>query len=422
MVRKLLKGTISLGGDKSLSHRAVLLAAMASGRSVIGGVSSGADVASTCEVFRGLGVEITHSDDRTVVSSNGRTEFTPPDRDLNCGNSGTTMRLCTGIFAGSKITARLVGDESLSGRPMSRIVDPLRMMGASIDCKGEDSRAPLVIKGSPLRGISYQSPVASAQVKSALLLAGLSASGTTAITEPEKSRDHTERLLQALGCNLLVDGLTVSVEPCQTLPAFEYNVPADASTAVVFAVAASILEESEILLKNVLLNPTRTGGFEILSRMGAEISFESRHLQLGEEQGDIIVKSTELSGADSSGIATATFIDEIPILAVAAASANGETDFHNVGELRVKESDRLQGIIDLLRCYNITAIAEHDDLKVQGGEIRKIAPPDHKGDHRLAMAAEILNLKAEAKLIGGFEAIISISAPEFYPQLRAALQ
>jgi 3-phosphoshikimate 1-carboxyvinyltransferase len=156
--------------------------------------------------------------------------------------------------------------------------------------------------------------------------------------------------------------------------------------------------------------------------MGAEISFESRHLQLGEEQGDIIVKSTELSGADSSGIATATFIDEIPILAVAAASANGETDFHNVGELRVKESDRLQGIIDLLRCYNITAIAEHDDLKVQGGEIRKIAPPDHKGDHRLAMAAEILNLKAEAKLIGGFEAIISISAPEFYPQLRAALQ
>lgn len=417
-----LQGTIKLCGDKSLSHRAVMFASLCDGKSVLRGLSSGTDVASTCNLFRNLGVTISGDSDEIVVRSAGRDGFDKPRIPLDCGNSGTTMRLCAGILAGSRIGTRLVGDSSLSRRPMRRIVEPLSQMGANIECENDRGCAPISIKPSNLRGINFKSTVASAQVKSALLLAGMSAEGKTSVTEPEKSRDHTERLLQALGCKISIVDLTVSIEPGQGPLPFEFDIPADTSTSVIMAVAALLMKYSEVRIEKVLLNPTRTGGFEILRKMGGRISYENMQSQLGEESGDVVVSSSSLTSTDTRGIATASFIDEIPILAVAAAGAEGESVFRRVDELRIKESDRVQGVIDLLRCYGISASANENDLRVIGGEIRKLSEPQHHGDHRLAMAAEVLNLIAEGEMIGSFEDVISISAPEFYPQLCAVLQ
>ncbi len=419
-----LQGTIILGGDKSLSHRAVMFAAIADGTSTIRGLSTGADVTTTCNLFRALGVEIAadQSDSSITVVGRGISGLTSPAADLDCGNSGTTMRLCSGILAGSKVTARLVGDNSLMRRPMLRIVEPLRQMGARIEALGSNGTAPLLIEGAQLHAINYRSPVASAQVKSAILLAGLTADGPTSVTEPEKSRDHTERFLRALGCEITEDQMRVTVEPCARLRAFDYTVAADTSTAVIFAVAGLLVAGSSVRLERVLLNPTRTGGFDFLQRMGAGLAFENRAEEHNEPVGDVIVRASDLVAADSDGIQTASMIDEIPILAVAAALADGVSRFRNIAELRVKESDRIAGTIEMLKAYNISAETSGDDLFVHGGEIRKISEATHHGDHRLAMAIEVLNLVAEGELAGGYGDAISVSAPEFYSQLRKALR
>lgn len=422
-------GTIRVPSDKSISHRAVLFAGLAQGVSHLEAVLPSADVQATIRAIRALGarVDLVAGPHGLVGEVEGiGLAASKPTRPLviDCGNSGTTARLLMGALAGLDVEATLVGDASLSARPMRRVTDQLSKLGARFESDG--GHLPVrIVRAGALHGAHVVTEQASAQVKSAILLAGMRASGTTSVTEPAKSRDHTELLLPAFGVDVDVDGLTASIEGPVLMHAHDMTVPADPSSAAFVAVAATICAGSDVLLERVTLNPTRTGAFEVLRRMGACLDVVNEHAEGAEPVGDVrVVHAPELVATSVSPAEIPTLIDEIPILAVAAAFARGETVFESCGELRVKESDRMAAIIEGLGAFGIRAYAEDDDLHVIGMAGSPAHVPERvvlgtHGDHRLAMtwylAGELFDVDVELD----DSACVRVSWPDFFADIES---
>ncbi|MDD5301760.1 MAG: 3-phosphoshikimate 1-carboxyvinyltransferase [Elusimicrobia bacterium] len=413
-----LEGEVRVPGDKSVSHRALILGALAVGESAIEGLSSGADVASTRTCLEALGVEISGEAPSLRVRGRGLGGLKAPSGPLDAGNSGTTMRLLSGVLAGHPFSSRFVGDESLTRRPMKRVAEPLRAMGATVALSGDDT-PPVVIAGGALRGIEYALPMASAQVKSAVLLAGLHATGETTVIEPAATRDHTERMLTAFGVPVRMAGLRASVTGGSPLKATKVLIPGDPSSAAFWVVAATLAAGSELAVRGVGANPTRTGYLAVLARMGADIHREPARGEGGEEIEDLIVSSSDLSGVSVSAGEVPGLIDEVPILALAAALASGESRFHGLGELRHKESDRLKGIASLLTSFGAEARIENDDLIVTGVKTLQAAKVDSLGDHRLAMTGYIAGFLASGESAVMGASCAEISYPTFYDDFIA---
>ena len=414
-----LSGSLRVPGDKSISHRSVILASIAGGRSRITGFLSGEDSLNTIRAFRAMGVEIERDGDRVEVEGVGLHGLRAPQADLDMGNSGTAMRLLLGLLAGQNFDARLVGDRSLSQRPMGRVIGPLTEMGAVIDSE-PGGRAPLrVTGGQRLHAIHYDMPVASAQVKSCLLLAGLYAEGETRVREPAPTRDHSERMLRAFGCEVEVRDGEIRLRGGQNLTACDVDVPADISSAAFFLVAATIAPGSELELRHVGINPTRTGVIEILRLMGADIELANRREIGGEPVADLRVRSAELRGIDIPEALVPLAIDEFPVLFVAAACAEGVTRLSGAEELRVKESDRIQVMADGLTALGVLADPTPDGIVVRGGKIGGGRVDSH-GDHRIAMAFSVASLRASATIEIDDCANVKTSFPGFIELARAA--
>ena len=423
-----IQGDIRLPGDKSISHRAVLFAALATGESCIRGCSLGEDNLRTLRAVQLLGVDIAQEDTTVIVRSRGRDAFQPPseaDVTIDCGNSGTTMRLLSGILAGCSFASRLDGDASLRRRPMRRVIEPLRLMGATIESEGGQDCAPLRItppfspplrggKGGGLTGIAYTSPVASAQVKSALLLAGLHASGRTTVREPERSRDHTERLLPAFGGQLAVQGRTVSVAGGTPLHAQDVDVPGDLSSAAFFIAAALLLPHSELCIRQIGLNPTRTGIVDIFRAMGARIETHNARNVCGEPVGDLVVRSSSLRGIEVDGELIVRAIDELPMLAVMMAFAHGTSVIRGAAELRVKESDRIRALAVALTALGVTVEELPDGLVITGQSRVRGGTVHSQGDHRIAMALSVAGLGSDEGVVVREPECIAISFPGYY--------
>ena len=412
---------ITVPGDKSISHRAVMLAAMSNGPCVIRGFLPSEDCLSTVGAIRALGIEIERPDDETLIVHGQRRVFTAPKRDIDCGNSGTTMRLLAGILAGQPFRSRLTGDPSLSKRPMKRIMEPLAQMGAKITAEGKDHRPPLVIEGGKLSPIHYISPVASAQVKSAVLLAGMFAQGKTSVTEPSQSRDHTERMLEYFLVRPQKNDLTVSLHGGQTPESRDFQVPGDISSAAFWMVAAAANPHSHLLVKNIGLNETRTGIISVLVRMNAHVR-EAVQTEEAEPLGTIEIKGARLKGTTIEGREIPNVIDEIPILAVAAALAHGTTVIRDANKLRVKETDRLSAIATNLRAMGAQVAEREDGLEIYGGVPLQGARVQSFGDHRIAMAFAIAGLFAEGETIIQDVDCVNTSYPGFYKQLEQVIK
>lgn len=411
-----LAGRPPLPTDKSIAHRAALLAALAEGDSEIVGFSDAADPAATLACLRGLGVEIEEREGSLHVAGRGPAGFTPPPAPLDCANSGTTMRLLAGVLAGRPFDSVLTGDDSLSARPMGRIAEPLRQMGAEIALT--EGHAPIRLSGRALRGITYELPVASAQVKSAVLLAGLSASGGTTVVEPIPSRDHTERLL---GLDVFEVGGArhITVEGGRRVPAGLWVVPKDFSAAAFFLVAGAISEHAALELRGVGLNPTRSALLDVLSAMGARVTVRNERERQGEPLADLWVEGSggQLHGVEIGGALIPNLIDEIPALAVAAAYAEGTTVIRDAAELRVKETDRIAATAAFLRAMGVRVEEREDGLTIHGGRPLHGAHVDSRGDHRIAMAAAVAALGAQGDThVRGAEAV-TVSYPGFWDAL-----
>ncbi|HEY3672958.1 MAG TPA: 3-phosphoshikimate 1-carboxyvinyltransferase [Acidimicrobiia bacterium] len=418
-----LRGRVRVPGDKGMSHRALLFGAMADGPSRIRGLASGEDVDRTRAALGQFGVAVTESisgDEGGDIAIDGRglDAFVEPDAVLGCGNSGTSIRLLTGLLAGRPFLSVLTGDESLVERPMARVIEPLRAMGAHLDGRAGGTKPPLVVRGGDLTGCVHRLGVASAQVKTALLLAGLQASGTTEVVEPAASRDHTERMLAALGAPLTrVDERAVRVTAGAPSP-FEFTVPGDPSSAAFWVVAATITSGSELVVEGVALNPSRIAFVDVLQRMGATIEIVHTGEQLGEPVGELRVTSAPLHGTTVEGAEIPGVIDEIPVLAVAAACAEGITEFRDAAELRVKESDRIATVSELLTRLGVGSEQADDRLVVRGGRLQPGAVDSH-GDHRIAMAGAVAAgvIDGETR-VRGWRAVAT-SYPEFTAHLAA---
>ncbi len=393
-----IRGTIRVPGDKSISHRVVMLGALAKGVTQISGCLEAEDTLATIAVFKSMGVSIEkNSQGQIIIQGVGLHGLKPPKEPLYLGNSGTTMRLLAGLIAGQNFSAEMGGDESLLHRPMNRITEPLTKMGASI-LVSDAGTPPLIILGKQrLQGISYNMPIASAQVKSCLLLAGMYAHGKTCVTEPAPTRDHTERLLLGFGYLVKKEGNTVCLKGGGQLYGKSIDVPADISSAAFFIVAACIAKNSEILLEHVGVNPTRTGILDILQRMGANIDLYNQREVNGEQIADIRVRSSNLHGVTISKEEVPLAIDEFPILFIAAACAEGETVLTGAEELRVKESDRIQVMADGLQKLGIEAQPKSDGIIIQGGKIRNGVINSH-GDHRIAMSFAVAAIRASGTI------------------------
>lgn len=425
-----LRGELRVPGDKSISHRALIFAAVAEGVSTLRGLGDGEDVRSTRHAIEQLGIGVSEGDDgAVVVQGAGWDGLREPDGVIDCGNSGTTIRMLAGVLAGRPFRAVLTGDASITRRPMARVVEPLMAMGAHIDGREQASLAPLSIRGGALRGMRHVIPVASAQVKSAILLAGLQASGTTTVVEPSKSRDHTERLLAALGAPITIgisgdgdgDGdagpSEVSVQ-AGSLASFDLDVPGDPSSAAFFVVGALVTPGSEVEIVGVCLNPTRIAFLDVLRRMGADIDVTQTGESGGEPVGNLRVRHSALGPTVIEGDEIPLVIDEIPALAVAAAFADGVTEIRDAGELRVKESDRIGTIHHELSEAGIDVTPHPDGLTIRGGHPKATLFESH-GDHRIAMAMAILANACEGEsCVRGWGAIGS-SYPGFAGDLRA---
>lgn len=407
-----IAGSLRVPGDKSISHRSIILASLATGRSHIRGFLQGEDSLNTIRAFRAMGVEIARDGDRVEVDGVGMRGLQAPADDLDMGNSGTAMRLLLGLLAGQQFDSCLVGDVSLSGRPMGRVIDPLRAMGADID-SSTGGRAPLRIHGGrPLHAIDYDLPVASAQVKSCLLLAGLYADGETRVREPAPTRDHTERMLRGFGCRVETDGAEIRLAGGQSLAACDVDVPADISSAAFFLVAASIAPGSDLELRHVGINPTRTGVIEILRLMGADIELINPREIGGEPIADIRVRGSDLRGIDIPPELVPLAIDEFPVLFVAAANASGQTRLTGAEELRVKESDRIQVMADGLATLGVEARPQADGIVIEGGSYGGGRVDSH-GDHRIAMAFSVAALRASGEIEIDDCANVNTSFPGF---------
>ena len=408
-----LHGTLQVPGDKSISHRAVMLGALAEGVTEVAGFLEGADSLATLAAFEAMGITVEHpGPGRLRVHGRGLDGLRPPAAPLDLGNSGTSMRLLAGLLAGQRFDSTLVGDPSLSRRPMRRVTAPLAQMGARIDTTA-DGTAPLRIHGGqPLHAIDYALPVASAQVKSALLLAGLYASGTTRVTEPAPTRDHTERMLSALGARVERDGARVAVHGRPSLLGTALTVPGDISSAAFFLVGASIAPGSDLRLPGVGVNPTRTGVIDILRAMGADIELDHPRTEGGEPVADLRVRARPLHGIDIPAALVPLAIDEFPVLFVAAACASGTTTLRGAAELRVKESDRIGVMAAGLATLGIDAHATDDGMVIHGGALGGGCVDSH-GDHRVAMAFAIAALRAGGPVTVADCANVDTSFPGF---------
>ena len=392
-----LQGEIRVPGDKSISHRSVMLGALAEGITHVKGFLEADDALATLEAFRAMGVTIDRpGSGELTVQGVGLQGLTVPDKSLDLGNSGTSMRLLSGLLAGQNFSTVLTGDASLSKRPMQRVTSPLKEMGANI-VTSKTGTAPLNIQGRTLTGIDYQMPIASAQVKSCLLLAGLYANGETSVTEPAPTRDHTERMLSGFGYQVQRTGNKVTVTSGGKLKATDIDVPSDISSAAFFMVGASIAPDSDLILQHVGINPTRTGVIDILRLMGANIEIFNERDIGGEPVADLRVRSSQLHGIDIPEELVPLAIDEFPVLFVAAAVANGQTRLTGAEELRVKESDRIQVMADGLKILGVDAQATEDGMVIQGGEIGGGDVYSH-GDHRIAMAFAIAGLRSNSQI------------------------
>ena len=430
---KVIKGSLTVPGDKSISHRAVMFSALAKGETRVRGFLPGEDCLSTISVFRKMGVSIEQEQDSVRIQGLGLHGLKAPVEVLYCGNSGTTMRLMAGILAGQSFSSCLTGDESLEKRPMKRVCLPLEKMGAKIKMQGEKGTAPLEISGSPLKGICYESPVASAQVKSSVLLAGLYAEGKTSVIEPSLSRDHTERLLGAMGveCSTktLEDGrVEISLEGGQELKALseEYLVPGDISSAAYFMASVFFLPGSSLRLKNIGLNPSRCGILTVLEKMGAKISLENCSTVYGEERGDIYLAYGPLKAVDIGGDLIPRLIDELPLLAVLATIAEGETRIYDAAELKVKESNRIKACVENLQRLGISAVETADGMIIPGkGSVFSLEGKRIPSfmDHRIAMSFSVLGLlcKAENPMQIEDSECIQISYPNFFKDFEKVL-
>ena len=412
-----LRGELTVPGDKSISHRAVMLGALASGTTHITGFLMGEDCLSTIECFRKMGVEIEITEDEVIVEGVGLHGLCEPEETLYTGNSGTTTRLLCGILAGQPFTATLNGDASIQKRPMGRVIKPLREMGASIEGKN-DNYCPLTLYPSELHGIEYRLPVASAQLKSAILLAGLYAEGQTTVIEPAPSRDHTERMFRALGVEIETEGNTITLDPPEDLHAVDIAVPGDISSAAFFLVAGAIVPGSELTIKNVGVNPTRTGILDVLREMGADIA-ESNFRDDAEPVCDLTVRHSRLHGVEIGGSIIPRLIDELPVLAVAAAFAEGETVIRDAQELKVKESNRIAAMVTELTRAGVDVEETDDGMIIRGGKTPRGASFETYKDHRIAMSLAVLALAAQTSSRINDPEVVSISYPDFFDTLEA---
>ena len=412
VIQKIKKavGQIKVPGDKSISHRAVMLGSLANGVTEISGFLKGADCLSTIDCFRKMGIDIDINGENVTVHGNGLRGLKKPDEMLYTGNSGTTTRLLCGILAGQNFDTSITGDASIQKRPMGRVVKPLSMMGAKI----ENEYCPLYITGTKLHGIDYKMPVASAQVKTAIILAGLYADGETVIHEIEKSRDHTELMLSAMGADLTVDNLDITVKPTNDLTAVNVDVPGDISSAAFFLVLGAIMPNSQITVTNVGINPTRTGIIDVLKDMGADITLENVHTSTGETVANITVRSSSLKGTTVGGDIIPRLIDELPIIAVAAVFADGQTVIKDAQELKVKETNRIRAVVDEFNKCGIDITETDDGMIINGG--KSIHGADFKtyGDHRMAMSLTVLAQLADSESTLDDSDCACVSYPTFF--------
>ncbi len=409
-----LRGEVSVPGDKSISHRSVILGALAEGKTQINGFLDAADCRKTAQALTALDVQIDNlGQDDMVVHGVGLRGLREPGEVLDLGNSGTGMRLLMGVLAGQDFTTTLTGDASLRRRPMDRIAIPLRHMEIEVSGQGERCTPPVTIYGGQPQAITYHTPMASAQVKSAVLLAGLYADGTTTVIEPGLSRDHTERMLAAFGGEVTIDGLQVSVVGRSTLAGQDIIIPGDFSSAVFLLAAGLLVPDSQVTVHNILLNPTRTGLLDILQRMGAEVEVTNRRKTSGEERCNITARTSQLTATEVGGDEIPRTLDEVPILALLATQAEGQTVIRDAAELRVKESDRLATTAEMLRAFGADIEEHPDGLVITGPTQLRAATVSSYGDHRIAMTAAIAGLIATGETVVEDTACIDTSFPGF---------
>ena len=412
-------GEVTPPPDKSISHRAVMFSSLAKGTGVVRNFLRAQDTESTMHAFRALGVEIEDRGHTLFIHGNGLHGLAEPADIIDCGNSGTTIRLLSGVLAANPFFSVLTGDSSLRSRPMARIIKPLSLMGARIAGRDNNRYAPFAIRGGSLTSISYDMPMSSAQVKSAILLAGLYAGGRTMITEPAKSRDHTERMLPAFGADLTTDGLSVSIHSGKELHAQEIDVPGDFSSAAFFLVAALLIPGAEVMLRNVGINPTRTGLIDVLRSMGAHIEIEQVRSISGEPVADIFCKGQAgLKAVTVTAEMVPSLIDEFPILCIAAARAEGSTIIRGAEELRLKESDRIKAMAAELSKMGVLLEEFPDGLSITGAETLNAAEVDSHGDHRIAMSMAVAGLIAEGRTVISNASAVAISFPDFFASIR----
>lgn len=413
-----LRGSLHVPGDKSISHRSVMFGALAKGDTEISNFLRGADCLSTISCFRSMGVDIEEKGENVLVHGKGLRGLRRPDGILDCGNSGTTTRLISGILAAQDFDVTLTGDESIQKRPMKRIIDPLSLMGAEIESVRGNGCAPLHITGAPLHGISYSTPVASAQVKSAILLAGLYADGETRVTEPAPSRNHTELMLSSFGADVRTEGTTVTIRQAEELYGQKIQVPGDISSAAFFIAAGLLIPGSEILLKNVGVNPTRDGVLRVFRRMGGSIETTALSSGSGEPAADLLVKASRLHGVEIGGEEIPSLIDEIPVIAAAACFADGVTVIRDAAELKVKESNRIAAMTENLRAMGADVTETEDGMIIRGGRPLHGAVIDSRNDHRIAMTFAVAALAAEGETSIPQWDCVNISYPGFLEDLR----
>lgn len=411
-----LKGEITVPGDKSISHRSIMFGALADGTTRVTNFLRGADCLSTIDCFRKLGIDIEDLDSEILIHGKGLHGLTAPSSMLDVGNSGTTTRLISGILAGQSFTSELNGDASIQSRPMKRIMTPLQSMGADIVSIKGNGCAPLRITGKPLQAVHYQSPVASAQVKSCVLLAGMYADGITRVTEPVLSRNHTEIMLNYLGAKVTSQGTTASIEPEPVLKAREIQVPGDISSAAYFIAAGLLTPDSQILLRNVGINPTRDGILKVCRAMGADITLLNVNEE-GEPVADLLIRSSQLHGTTVEGSIIPTLIDEIPMIAVMAAFAEGTTVIRDAAELKVKESDRIAVVTEGLRRMGADIQPTEDGMIIHGGKPLQGAKINSYLDHRIAMSFAVAGTICDGTMDIVKGDCVNISYPEFYKDL-----
>ena len=413
-----LRGELSIPGDKSISHRSIMFGSLAKGTTEITNFLQGADCLSTIACFEKMGIGIENNGDSVIVHGNGLFGLKKPETILDCGNSGTTTRLISGILAAQDFDVTLTGDDSIKKRPMKRIMDPLSHMGADIRSLEGNGCAPLAITGKKLYGIHYTSKVASAQVKSAILLAGLYADGETKVTEPYVSRNHSEIMLKYFGADVSTEGTTATIRPAKELYGNRIVVPGDISSAAFFIAAGLLVPGSELLLKHVGINPTRDGILSVCRDMGGDITLLNKNTDSGEPTADILVKFSTLHGTEIGGSIIPTLIDELPVIAAMACFAEGETVIRDAGELKVKESNRIEVMVRNLSAMGADVTETEDGMIIRGGRPLHGAVIDSKLDHRIAMTFAVAGLCAEGETeIKGAECV-NISYPGFYQDLE----